>query len=101
MTSLDENDEENITTIPPNTLWGDYPPSIEENEETEEENNLISVYYANSSFESRLFSNKINTSTEWLSIYKSKKLNLNEGIVCISDTLVALYEKLNLIILLQ
>ena len=62
-------------------------------EETEEENNLISVYYANSSFESRLFSNKINTSTEWLSIYKSKKLNLNEGIVCISDTLVALYEK--------
>ncbi len=37
MTSLDENDEENITTIPPNTLWGDYPPSIEENEETEEE----------------------------------------------------------------
>lgn len=59
----------------------------------EKENNFISVYYANSSFESGLFKNKINTSTEWLSIYKSNKLHLNEGIVCISDTLVALYEK--------
>ena len=35
MTSLDENGKEDISTIPPNTLWGDYPPSIEE--PTEEE----------------------------------------------------------------
>lgn len=32
MTSLDENEEEDIAVIPPNTLWGDYPPSIEETE---------------------------------------------------------------------
>lgn len=54
--------------------------------------NFISVYYANSNFDTRLFDNKIKTSSEWLSIYKSKKLNLSSGIVCISDTLVTLYE---------
>lgn len=59
----------------------------------EEDESLISVYYANSSFEGKLFKNKIKTSSEWLSIYKSNKLNLKEGIVCISDTLVSLYEK--------
>lgn len=36
MTSLDENPSEDIETIPPNTLWGDYPPNIiEEEPETE------------------------------------------------------------------
>ena len=54
--------------------------------------NFISVYYANSNFDTSLFDNKIKTSSEWLSIYKSKKLNLSSGIVCISDTLVTLYE---------
>lgn len=36
MTSLDEKEEEDINVIPPNTLWGDYPPSIEEEKEEEE-----------------------------------------------------------------
>lgn len=35
MTSLDENEEEDIEVIPPNTLWGDYPPNIEEQIEQE------------------------------------------------------------------
>lgn len=52
----------------------------------------ISVYYANSVFESCLFKNRITTSSQWLSIYKSKKLDLSSGVVCISDTLVTLYE---------
>ncbi|MBD5583499.1 MAG: BREX-4 system phosphatase PglZ [Clostridia bacterium] len=53
----------------------------------------ICVFYANSSFDGKYFNNKISTSTEWLSLYKAKGLNLNNGIVCISDTLVTLYEK--------
>ena len=32
-TSLDENEQEDIEVIPPNTLWGDYPPSIEESQD--------------------------------------------------------------------
>lgn len=53
----------------------------------------ICVYYANSSFDNKYFSNKIATTTEWLSLYKAKNLNLHNGIVCISDTLVTLYEQ--------
>ena len=30
MTSIDENQGESVSEIPPNTLWGDYPPSIQE-----------------------------------------------------------------------
>jgi len=33
MTSLDENTKEDIEVIPPNTLWGDYPPNMEEPQE--------------------------------------------------------------------
>lgn len=40
MTSLDENPSEDIETIPPNTLWGDYPPNIIE----EETNKNINPY---------------------------------------------------------
>lgn len=53
----------------------------------------ICVFYANSNFDGKYFNNKIATTTEWLSLYKAKGLNLNNGIVCISDTLVTLYEQ--------
>ncbi len=33
MTSIDENQGEDTSTITPNTLWGDYPENIEEGEE--------------------------------------------------------------------
>ena len=53
----------------------------------------ICVYYANSSFNNKYFQNSISTSSQWLSLYKLNNINLNSGIVCISDTLVTLYEK--------
>jgi len=53
----------------------------------------ICVYYANSSFDNKYFQNSIKTSSQWLSLYKLQNINLNSGIVCISDTLVTLYEK--------
>ena len=37
MTSIDENQGEEISEISPNTLWGDYPPNIQEEEKEEEE----------------------------------------------------------------
>lgn len=37
MTSIDENQGEEIPEISPNTLWGDYPPNIQEEEKEEEE----------------------------------------------------------------
>lgn len=39
MTSIDENQTEEIQEVTPNTLWGDYPPNIE-TPETEKINNL-------------------------------------------------------------
>lgn len=53
----------------------------------------ICVYYANSSFDNKYFQNSISTSSQWLSLYKLNNINLNSGIVCISDTLVTLYER--------
>lgn len=38
MTSVDENQAEDNTEIPPNTLWGDYPPSLPEEPHNIEEN---------------------------------------------------------------
>ena len=32
MTSIDENQGESVSEISPNTLWGDYPPNIQEEE---------------------------------------------------------------------
>ena len=37
MTSIDENQGESVSEISPNTLWGDYPPNIQEEEMIEEE----------------------------------------------------------------
>lgn len=37
MTSIDENQGESVSEISPNTLWGDYPPNIQEEENIEEE----------------------------------------------------------------
>lgn len=37
MISIDENQGEEVSEISPNTLWGDYPPNIEEEENTTEE----------------------------------------------------------------
>ena len=34
LTSIDENQEEDISTITPNTLWGDYPENISEDDES-------------------------------------------------------------------
>lgn len=64
-------------------------PSFILNDEQEQ----ICVYYANSSFDNKYFQNSISTSTQWLSLYKLNNINLDSGIVCISDTLVTLYEK--------
>lgn len=36
LTSIDENTKEDISTITPNTLWGEYPPYIPQNNEDEE-----------------------------------------------------------------
>lgn len=58
-----------------------------------DESEQICVYYASSTFDDKYFKNKIRTTTQWLSLYKSKTLNWSSGIVCISDTLVTLYEK--------
>ncbi|MBQ4585185.1 MAG: BREX-4 system phosphatase PglZ [Clostridia bacterium] len=59
----------------------------------EDEQEQICVYYASSTFDSKYFQNSIKTSSQWLSLYKLKNLNYKSGIVCISDTLVTLYEK--------
>lgn len=37
LTSIDENQEEDVSEITPNTLWGDYPPNIEVNENNDEQ----------------------------------------------------------------
>ncbi len=34
LTSIDENQDEDISEITPNTLWGDYPPNISDEEES-------------------------------------------------------------------
>ncbi len=34
LTSIDENQNENVSEISPNTLWGDYPPYIEQEDTT-------------------------------------------------------------------
>ncbi len=60
---------------------------------SDEEQDQICVYYANSSFDDKYFQNSISTSSQWLSLYKLNNINLSSGIVCISDTLVTLYEK--------
>ena len=59
----------------------------------DDEQEQICVYYANSSFDNKYFQNSISTSSQWLSLYKLNNINLNSGIVCISDTLVTLYER--------
>lgn len=57
------------------------------------ESKQICIYYTNSTYNSKYFENKITTSYDWLTLYKIKKINLNHGIVCVSDTLVKLYEQ--------
>lgn len=68
-------------------------PIIKPSNIVDDESEQICVYYANSSFDDKFFKNSIRTSSQWLSLYKSKTLNWSSGIVCISDTLVTLYEK--------
>lgn len=68
-------------------------PILKIDEDIVEVNDKICVYYANSSFDSSIFTNKIKTTKEWLSLYKARNLKYDEGIVCVSDTLVDLYEK--------
>ena len=56
------------------------------------ENDNILVYYASSEYD-KYFKNKISTTKKWLSLYKTNCLDLSKGIICISDTLISLYEK--------
>lgn len=54
----------------------------------------ICVYYANSNFAaSSINKNIINNSSDWLSLYERKNIDYSQGIVCLSDTLVSIYEK--------
>ncbi|MCM1259856.1 MAG: BREX-4 system phosphatase PglZ [Prevotella sp.] len=53
----------------------------------------ICVYYANSNFEFNSLNNKIFNSSQWLSLYEQKDIEYDKGIVCLSDTLVSIYEK--------
>lgn len=53
----------------------------------------ICVYYANSNFEVKSMTNKIRSTSEWLSLFEQKNIDFDKGIVCLSDTLVAIYEK--------
>lgn len=44
LTSIDEKEGEDISQVTPNTLWGEYPPSItEESTTTEEQNNDVGI----------------------------------------------------------
>lgn len=53
----------------------------------------ICVYYANSTFKLDNTCNIITNSSEWLSIYKKSNLDFSKGIVCLSDSLVSIYER--------
>lgn len=54
----------------------------------------ICVYYANSNFaSSSINKNIINNTSDWLSLYEAKGIDYTQGIVCLSDTLVTIYEK--------
>lgn len=53
----------------------------------------ICVYYANSNFKLDNTCNIIENSSEWLSIYKKSNLDYSKGIVCLSDSLVSIYER--------
>lgn len=68
-------------------------PVIKSSEIVEDDSEQICVYYASSNFDDKYFKNSIKTTTQWLSLYKAKTFNWSSGIVCISDTLVTLYEK--------
>lgn len=68
-------------------------PIIRPSDIVYDESEQICVYYASSTFDDKYFNNKIQTTSQWLSLYKAKNLSWSSGIVCISDTLVTLYEK--------
>lgn len=68
-------------------------PIIKSSEIVDDDSEQICVYYASSNFDNKYFKNSIKTTTQWLSLYKAKTFNWSSGIVCISDTLVTLYEK--------
>jgi hypothetical protein len=53
----------------------------------------ICVYYSKSDFCSNYIKNRITSTYEWLSLYKNKNLDYENAVVCVSDTLVLLYEK--------
>lgn len=51
----------------------------------------ILVYYTSSSFE-RYFNNKIKSTQQWLSLFRAQDVDFSNGIACVSDSLVKLYE---------
>ena len=53
----------------------------------------ICVYYTNTDLSDEVMNNRINSSKEWLSIYKNNHIDYKKGIICVSNTLVMLYEQ--------
>lgn len=52
----------------------------------------LNVFYTDEIVGKSTFHNKINTTREWLQLYKATNLNFNENIICVSNTLSKLYE---------